>query len=94
MNKIIKKSKIPWPESGSEFYRPSDRLLSEKLVPTFADRGCKVVSVMETYSCILGFLHRSRYFFFKVAPQLYSLQTHYFSENQVAPGIEPGPLDL
>jgi hypothetical protein len=21
-------------------------------------------------------------------------QTHYFSENQVAPGIEPGPLDL
>jgi hypothetical protein len=22
------------------------------------------------------------------------LQTHYFSENVVAPGIEPGPLDL
>jgi hypothetical protein len=21
-------------------------------------------------------------------------QTHYFSENVVAPGIEPGPLDL
>jgi hypothetical protein len=21
-------------------------------------------------------------------------QTHYFSENPVAPGIEPGPLDL
>jgi hypothetical protein len=35
--------------------------------------------------------------FFQVAPQLYSwtpFQTHYFSENLVAPGIEPGPLDL
>jgi hypothetical protein len=26
----------PWPESPSEFYRPSDRRLSAKLVPTFA----------------------------------------------------------
>jgi hypothetical protein len=22
------------------------------------------------------------------------IQTHYFSENPVAPGIEPGPLDV
>jgi hypothetical protein len=29
----------PWPESASELYRPSDRRLSAKLVPTFADRG-------------------------------------------------------
>jgi hypothetical protein len=29
----------PWPESASELYRPCDRRLSEKLVPTFADRG-------------------------------------------------------
>jgi hypothetical protein len=28
-----------WLESASELYRPSDRLLSAKLVPTFADRG-------------------------------------------------------
>jgi hypothetical protein len=28
----------PWPQSASELYRPSDRLLSAKLVPTFADR--------------------------------------------------------
>jgi hypothetical protein len=27
----------PWPESTSELYRPSDRRLSAKLVPTFAD---------------------------------------------------------
>jgi hypothetical protein len=29
----------PWPESLSELYRPSDGLLSVKLVPTFACRG-------------------------------------------------------
>jgi hypothetical protein len=27
----------PWPESASELYRPSDRRLSAKLVPTIAD---------------------------------------------------------
>jgi hypothetical protein len=66
------------------------------LVPTFVDRVCHVVSVTDTYGRILGFLDRSRYFFFKVAPQLYSneaewtpFQTHCFSENVVAAGIEP-----
>jgi hypothetical protein len=34
-------------------------------------------------------LDGSCYFFFQAAPQ-----THYVSENLVAPGIEPGPLDL
>jgi hypothetical protein len=28
----------------SELYRPSDRRLSAKLVPTLADKGCRVVS--------------------------------------------------
>jgi hypothetical protein len=28
----------PWPESATELYRPSDSRLSEKLVPSFADR--------------------------------------------------------
>jgi hypothetical protein len=32
-------SLTPWPESVSELYRPSDRRMSAKLVPTFADRG-------------------------------------------------------
>jgi hypothetical protein len=38
------------------------------------------------------FLDSSRYIFIEVAPQLSSalFQTHYFSENLVAPGIEPG----
>jgi hypothetical protein len=34
-----------WPESASELYRPSDRRLLAKLVPTFTDRGCHVDSV-------------------------------------------------
>jgi hypothetical protein len=50
-------------------YRPS---LSAKLVPTFADRGCHVVSVMNSYDHIRGFLDQSRYFFFQVVPRLYS----------------------
>jgi hypothetical protein len=38
--------------------------------PAFADRGCHVVSVTVPYGRILGFLDRSRYFFFQLAPQL------------------------
>jgi hypothetical protein len=43
-----------------------------KLVPTFVQRECYMVSVTDTYDRILGFLDRSCYFFFQVAPQLYS----------------------
>jgi hypothetical protein len=52
---IIGRHKIPWPESASELYRPSDRHLS-KLVPTFADIGCHVVSVTDPYCRIIAFL--------------------------------------
>jgi hypothetical protein len=31
--------KLPWPESASELYRPSDRRLSPMLMPTFEDKG-------------------------------------------------------
>jgi hypothetical protein len=58
-----------WPESASDLYRPRDSLLSEKLAPTFADRGCHVVSVKDPFGRILGFLDRSHYFFFQVALQ-------------------------
>jgi hypothetical protein len=37
----------PWPESARELYRPSDSRLSVKLMPTFVDRGCHVVSVTD-----------------------------------------------
>jgi hypothetical protein len=62
----------PWPEFASELYRPCDHPLSAKLVPTFSHRGCRVVSATDLYGRIFDFLARSRYFFFQVAPQLYS----------------------
>jgi hypothetical protein len=58
------------------------------------------MSVMDPYSRILSFLDRSCYSFLQVAPQLYlqgwadPVPAHYLSENLVAPGIEPGLLDL
>jgi hypothetical protein len=59
-----------------------------------------MVSVTDPYGSILGFLDRSRYFFFQVAPQCTHeaewtpFQTQYFSENLVSPVIVLGPLDL
>jgi hypothetical protein len=61
-----------WPQSASELYRPTDSRFSAKLVPNIRDIGCRVVSAMDPCFHILGFLYRSRYFFFQVAPQLYS----------------------
>jgi hypothetical protein len=60
------------PEPANELYQPINRRLSARLVPTFADRGFHVVSVTDPYGRIFGFLDWSRYFFFQVAPQLYS----------------------
>jgi hypothetical protein len=34
----------PWLQPASELYRASDRHLLAKLVPTLAERGCRVVS--------------------------------------------------
>jgi hypothetical protein len=52
------KNQTPWPESASELYRQSDRRLSVKLVPTFADKRCHVVSAADPYGRNLGFLDR------------------------------------
>jgi hypothetical protein len=46
--------------------------LSAKLVPTFADIGCRVDGATDTPGRIIGFLDQSRYIFFQVAPQLHS----------------------
>jgi hypothetical protein len=54
---IIKKT--PWSDSASEWYRPSDRRLSAKWLPTFADKGCNVVSVTDPCGSILAFLDRN-----------------------------------
>jgi hypothetical protein len=53
---VSEKKKTAWPESASELYRPSDRHLSAKLLPTFADRWCHVVSVTDPYDRNLAFL--------------------------------------
>jgi hypothetical protein len=63
---------IPWLQPTSELYQLIHRRLWVKLVPTFADRGCNVVSVIYPYGRNFGFLDRSRYFFFQIAVQLYS----------------------
>jgi CBS-domain-containing membrane protein len=57
--------KTPLPESASELYRPNDLRLLAKLVQPFTDKGCHVVSVMDPYGRILGFVDRSRYFSIK-----------------------------
>jgi hypothetical protein len=68
---ILLKKQTSWPQSASELYRLSDRRFLVKLVPTFVDRGCCVVSATDSHGRILGFLDRSRYYFFQIAPQLY-----------------------
>jgi hypothetical protein len=82
---------------------PRDSRLLAKLVSTFADSGCSVVSMTDPYGRIFEFLDQSHYFSFQVAfnctheaewTEWTPFQTHYFSENLVVPGIEPGPLDL
>jgi hypothetical protein len=67
-----------------------------KLVPTFVDRGMSRGQRGGTPTVVnLNFLDRSRYFSFKyllVYPhesEWTPFQTHCYSENLVAPGIEP-----
>jgi hypothetical protein len=43
-----------------ELYRPSDRRLSAKLMQTFADKDCRLVSMTDPHSRIIGFLDWSR----------------------------------
>jgi hypothetical protein len=62
----------PRPESANDLYRPRDRRLSAKVVPTFTDKACRVLNETDLYGRILRFLDQSRYYFFQVAPQLYS----------------------
>jgi hypothetical protein len=71
----------PWPQFESELYRPNDRRLSAKLVPTFA--GGRMPRGQRDWSLrrILDFLDRDRYFFFQVASQLFQGK-HKVNKNQ------------
>jgi hypothetical protein len=77
-------SSVPQSKSNNDHYLPHlfqklnpiallrDRRLSAKLVPNFTDRGCRVVSTADPHGRVLGFLDWGNYYFFQVAPQLYS----------------------
>jgi hypothetical protein len=88
--------KTQWLESASELYRPSDRRLSAKLIPTFMDRRPR-----DQHDGSLrpnSRLSRPEPLLFLPSgspiAEWTPFQTHYFSENLVAPGTEPRPLDL
>jgi hypothetical protein len=75
-------------------------LLVGEASANFADRKCRVVSGADPYGRILGFLGRSRYFFFQTPPQLYSLVVPRFGPDVTEErkwltiqGLEPRPLD-
>jgi hypothetical protein len=71
-DKPIWETHTPWPESASELYRPSDRRLSAKWLPTFCGyrvpRGQRDESLRQ-YS---RFSRQEPLLFYLVAPQLYS----------------------
>jgi hypothetical protein len=71
LNKQTKKQ-TPWSEFASELYRPSDRRLSAKWLPTFADRGVprgQRDGYLRPYS---RFSRQEPLLFYQVTPQLYS----------------------
>jgi hypothetical protein len=52
---------------------PTERpLLIGEVSANFSERECHVVSATDPHGRILGFLGRSRCYFFQVAPQLHS----------------------
>jgi hypothetical protein len=70
-------------------------------VSTIADIEFHVVSVTDPYGRNLGFFRQEALLFPSSSSSIVlneaewtPFQTHYFSENLVAPGIEPGLLDL
>jgi hypothetical protein len=73
--------------------------MSAKLVPTFADRGYRVVSATDPHGRILGFLDSKPLLFHSSSSSVITheaewtpFQNHYFSENLVVPGIESGSV--
>jgi hypothetical protein len=81
--------------------RPSDRRLSAKWVPTFADRGVSHGQRDGSLRPWSRFPRPEQLLFISSSSSIVlneaewtPFQTHYFSENVVAQGIEPGPLDL
>jgi hypothetical protein len=74
-----------WFESASELYRPSDRRLSAKLVPTFAHKGCYVVSVADPYGHIFGFLDRESTLYLAEFPSMLWYQKVHYQDHNSSP---------
>jgi hypothetical protein len=90
----------PWSESASVLYRPSDRRSSAKLVLNLRIE-CATWSAWRIPTAVFWAFYTGAATF--SSKQLLNctheaerspFQTHYFTENLVAPRIEPGPLDL
>jgi hypothetical protein len=93
---------VSWETSTKKKKRKQTNKQTNKQTPLSVSEQYRP-SVTDPYVHILAFLDWSRYFFLQVAPQLHSctheadwtpFQTHYFSENLVAPGNESEHLDL
>jgi hypothetical protein len=50
----VQKEQTPWRVFASELYRPSDRSLSAKLVPTFADRSVSCCESSEFLTAVMS----------------------------------------
>jgi hypothetical protein len=70
LDSLMEKNSMAW--VCEQTIRPTERRLLAKLVPTSADRECYMVGVTDPHGRILGFIDRNRYYFFQIAPQLYS----------------------
>jgi hypothetical protein len=69
-------------QSSSELYRPSDRRLSAKLMPTLADRGCRAVSATNP--------HGREIRFYRPDPRLsIQLAPHINTRRWVDPVLDP-----
>jgi hypothetical protein len=90
-NLVLDHSHPQVPLTNSPIQTNSVALVREPTIPTEQPPLAGEISAN-----VCGFLDRSLYYFFQVAPQLYSggwvdsfRHTHNFSENLVAPGTEP-----
>jgi hypothetical protein len=67
-----KKTKLRGLSPQANYYRPSDRRLTAKLVPPLRVEGVAWSAQRIPTAVNLGFLTRSRYFFIQVAPQMFT----------------------
>jgi hypothetical protein len=62
----------PWPELRANYTDRAAAACRRSQCQVLRIEVCSVVSATDPHSRILGLLDRIRYFFFQVAPQLYS----------------------